>query len=434
MSSDLQLFLLVSGLILVVTTLYILSLLWRCIRGAIGTTQQRPPRKPKKPAAAPPVALPPRETYEAKERGQSLKDLIKQSAQANRKPQGDTWQASHPHLFVNTLKGHADAIVDLKWSHDGRSIITACEDMMVRVFNLHDPTNNNLVFKQFKVATVPLGVAFGDSVGQVVVLRKGIANRGILTMMEHKVLPSSPKPSWEQSWEVQDVHGKEAAMSLASVAQGQAAGMAGVIVSCSAKKEARIFSILGKELARVEPNSLANHNLALSLNGRFISIASFTADVKIWELKYTKEGFRGVEKVMDLKGHNSAVFAVAYDRDSRRAVAASKDVLIAWNIDVRYNVNEDPRVLFKRPYRLPKEQHYTHLAMCGDVIAASFGGGLHFLRGSDGELLEAVPEAHDTEITALRWSPVPLRAGSEPEYLLATASRDKRARVWRAPM
>lgn len=40
----------------------------------------------------------------------------------------------------------------------------------------------------------------------------------------------------------------------------------------------------------LEPNSLANHDLAVSYDGRFVAVATFTAEVKIWEMKYGKEG------------------------------------------------------------------------------------------------------------------------------------------------
>jgi hypothetical protein len=43
-----------------------------------------------------------------------------------------------------------------------------------------------------------------------------------------------------------------------------------------------------------EPNALANHDLAVSLDGRFIAVATFQADVKLWEMKHSREGdFKG---------------------------------------------------------------------------------------------------------------------------------------------
>jgi hypothetical protein len=49
---------------------------------------------------------------------------------------------------------------------------------------------------------------------------------------------------------------------------------------------------------------------------------------------------------MELKGHKSQVMAVAFSPDSKRCVTASKDgTLRIWNIDVRYQLEEDPKTL-----------------------------------------------------------------------------------------
>jgi WD40 repeat protein len=56
---------------------------------------------------------------------------------------------------------------------------------------------------------------------------------------------------------------------------------------------------------------------------------------------------------MELKGHKSAVGAVALSPDGTRAVTASKDgTLRVWNIDVRYAQQEDPRTLLVVSHRL----------------------------------------------------------------------------------
>ncbi len=61
---------------------------------------------------------------------------------------------------------------------------------------------------------------------------------------------------------------------------------------------------------------------------------------------------------------------------------------------------------------------------------------MHLLSLSTGELLERI-EAHDSTITTIRWCPLPRQVGSEAgggvAFVFATASRDKRVRVWRAP-
>jgi hypothetical protein len=56
-------------------------------------------------------------------------------------------------------------------------------------------------------------------------------------------------------------------------------GRRALFVSLSTKKEARVYGSSGRELALLEPNSLANHDLAVSADGRFVAVASFTAEV-----------------------------------------------------------------------------------------------------------------------------------------------------------
>jgi hypothetical protein len=56
----------------------------------------------------------------------------------------------------------------------------------------------------------------------------------------------------------------------------------GIAVLLSPKKEGRVFGLAsGGSLAEFKPNSFHNHTLAVSANGRFICVASFTADVMV---------------------------------------------------------------------------------------------------------------------------------------------------------
>ena len=56
----------------------------------------------------------------------------------------------------------------------------------------------------------------------------------------------------------------------------------------STKKEGRVFGLAsGAQLAEFAPNSFQNHGLAVSADGRFIAVPSFTAEVKVgggWDI------------------------------------------------------------------------------------------------------------------------------------------------------
>eukprot|EP00798_Chlamydomonas_sp_ICE-L_P005050 gene5050-34839_t len=192
----------------------------------------------------------------------------------------------------------------------------------------------------------------------------------------------------------------------------------------------------GVELAVLEPNSLANHDLAVSLDGRFIAVASFTSEVKIWEMRFARDGgFTGAGKAMDLKGHKSQVMCTAFSPDNRKAITASKDgTLRVWNIDVRYSFSEDPKTLLVIPMHLPNSKSYQRMAFgptgiiatsckgtipmhlpngkCYQrmafgptgIIAASYEGTVHLISSTTGELLETI-DAHDGTIAHMAWCP-----------------------------
>lgn len=76
--------------------------------------------------------------------------------------------------------------------------------------------------------------------------------------------------------------------------------------------------------------------IALSPDGRFLAVTTFSTDVKIWELQWAKDGtFSRCVKVMDL-GHSKGVASVAFNADGTKAATSCKDGSFRiWNINVR---------------------------------------------------------------------------------------------------
>ena len=106
----------------------------------------------------------------------------------------------------------------------------------------------------------------------------------LVTLVQYEAQKSKPHeaPQWPTKWQKDQALGKEALLDMVVVPAAQSAAKAGVAVLLSTKKEGRVFSIAGgQQLGVFEPNSLANHGLAVSGNGRFIAVSSFTADVKV---------------------------------------------------------------------------------------------------------------------------------------------------------
>ena len=78
--------------------------------------------------------------------------------------------------------------------------------------------------------------------------------------------------------QVPKAHDNRPAMSLQSAMQSSTSG---VLLSCSANNEMRLFSFSGKQLASVDASGLHNHMAAISTDGRFLAAATFTSDVKV---------------------------------------------------------------------------------------------------------------------------------------------------------
>lgn len=78
--------------------------------------------------------------------------------------------------------------------------------------------------------------------------------------------------------QISNVHDTRPAILLQSAARSSNSG---VLLSCSAKNEVRLFSFSGKQLASVDAAGLHNHMAAISANGRFLAAATFTSDVKV---------------------------------------------------------------------------------------------------------------------------------------------------------
>ena len=78
--------------------------------------------------------------------------------------------------------------------------------------------------------------------------------------------------------QVPNSHDGRQAIQLQSAHRSESSG---ILMSCSAKNEMRLFSFAGKQLASVDAAGLHNHMAAISPDGRFFAAATFTSDVKV---------------------------------------------------------------------------------------------------------------------------------------------------------
>ncbi|GAB4844363.1 hypothetical protein Ancab_037727 [Ancistrocladus abbreviatus] len=356
----------------------------------------------------------------------------------------------HP-LDLNTLKGHSDAVGGLCFSFDGRNLATACADGVVRVFKLDDASSKSFKFLRINMPTGgnPTAVAFLDDGSSIVVATQTLSGSSLYMFGEEKAKPPSGNqqqqklPVPEIKWEHHKVHDKLAILNLfgTNASYGTADGST-IVASCSEGTDIKLWhGRTGKLLGTIDTNQLRNHMAAISPNGRFIAAAAFTADVKVWEIIYSKDGsVKEIVKVMQLKGHKSAVTWLCFAPNSEQVITASKDgTLKLWNINVRYHLDEDPKILKAFPIPLHDSSgvtlHYDRLSISPDgrILAATHGSTLQWLSADTGKVLDSADQAHDDDITCIAWAPNAISTGNTQALILASASVDKKVKLWLAP-
>ncbi|KAF5732955.1 transducin beta-like protein 2 [Tripterygium wilfordii] len=356
----------------------------------------------------------------------------------------------HP-LDLNTLKGHGDLVSGLCFSSDGRSLATACADGVVRVFKLDDASSKSFKFLRINLPAGghPLAVAFSDDSSAVVVASQTLSGCSLYMYGEEK--PKNPNESTQQTkrplpeikWEQHKIHDKQAILTLEGrrATYGSADGST-IVASCSEGTDIKLWhGRTGKNLGSVDTNQLKNTMATISPNGRFIAAAAFTADVKVWEIVYSKDGsVKEVLKVMQLKGHKSAVTWLCFTPNSEQIITASKDGSIrVWNINVRYHLDEDPKTLKVFPIPLHDLNgatlQYDRLSISpdGKILVATHGSTIQWLCPETGKVLDTAEKAHDGDITCICWAPRTIAMGDGQVLVLATASIDKKVKLWAAP-
>lgn len=347
---------------------------------------------------------------------------------------------------MNTLKGHGDAVTALCFSPDGLNLATVCDDGIVRIFRIVDASSKSfkLLRLNLPAGAHPTAIAFSEGETSVVVAAQTLSGSSLYMYADVSAPKQQAKiPHPEIKWEHHKVHDRRSVLTLvgASATFGSGDGST-ILASCSEGTDIKLWhGKSGKELGTVDTNQLKNNMATISPNGRFLAAAAFTADVKVWEIVYSKDGsVKEVLKVMQLKGHKSAVTCLCFTPSSEQIITASKDGSIrVWNINVRYHLDEDPKTLkvFSIPLHDAKGStlHYDHFRISpdGKILAAASGSILQWLCAETGKVLDTADKSHEGEITGIAWAPQLIPAGGKSALVLATAAVDKKVKLWLAP-
>ncbi|MCL7035711.1 hypothetical protein MKW94_026730 [Papaver nudicaule] len=354
-------------------------------------------------------------------------------------------------LFVNELMGHKKPITAVCFSPDGQKLATGCEDGVVRLFKLGDILTRSNKLCRFKIISLPTGgvptaVAFSDRGSSVVAAAQHGYGSCLYIYDDGNSVKKHPfeKPP-DFKWLQTEANETKAIVCLAGTsARYDAAGGSPFFVSCSKSSDISLWhGKTGKFLGNTSgANQLTNNMAAISPSGRFIAAAACSADVKVWEIVRAEDGtIKEITGAMELKGHTSDVTWLCFSPNSERIITASKDGTVRiWNINVRYDFFENPKILNVFPVPLLDSKgttlHYEHLDISpdGKILAATHCTRLQWLCVETGKVLSTEDRAHFQNITAIAWAPKKISVGRKCKMVLATVSaEEKKVKFWVAP-
>eukprot|EP00892_Ulva_mutabilis_P003838 jgi/Ulvmu1/1826/UM119_0044.1 len=353
--------------------------------------------------------------------GKSIKKLLKETKKL---------AALHSHekvpesdLFVASLKGHSAAVLSTDIAPDCTRVVTACEDNVVRVFYMNqlEYSNPKPPLTRIPMKQTPIRAAFWGAADRLGVCTAGLGEVVNLSTIS-KIVHGGAMPSPQQV--SSGIH--DGLPVIRTCSAPQSPGGTPLLGTLTKTKEARVVTGDGTIIATVQPNGIENYQIALSPDGHFLAVTTFSTDVKIWELQWARDKtFLRCVKVMDL-GHSKGVASVTFNVNGTKAATSCKDGSFRlWNINVRYHQQEDPKLM-----KMAKlKQVYDHMVWCpNDVIVCAQGRELHWMNGV--EECCSVTHAHDGEITSLSCTSHKVQVEGRYVFAVASAGRDGKVRIW----
>ncbi|KAF1794063.1 WD40 repeat, conserved site [Phytophthora cactorum] len=308
----------------------------------------------------------------------------------------DTLKDKNPKLHqINIEYDHVTAMC---FSSDGRSLVVATENGSVKVYR-------GFVRLQIAVNRVALMCCLCFALAEKLRVKPEIVEE----------FPVSHKT---------DVH---------SVLMNDIGNWA-TIITCAGDSDTdvKFWNLSGELLQTVNTNQVANYHCVGSKDNRYIAVAAYTPEVKIYEISREKTGaFKKVNKIMTLQGHRTGVMDLAFDGSDalpvNRVVTISKDASVRqWDINVRYTVQEDPKVLSSFNASGDQPFQATDFAPNGKMLAMVRGKDLVFVRTSDNKEFLTIDNAIEDPIKRATFSP----DGSE---VLVLGKSCKHIKIYKTP-
>ncbi|CEG39489.1 WD40 repeat protein [Plasmopara halstedii] len=325
----------------------------------------------------------------------------------------------HPSL-ITVLRGHKYGVTAAAYSPNGRFVATASSDRSIRLYFRDTLKDKNPKLHNIKIDYDHVTAMNFSSDGRSFVVATESGNIKVYQKLRVKPQIVTEFPISHKA----DVH---------SVLMNDIGNWA-TVITCAGDSDTdvKFWNLNGELLQVVNTNQVTNYHCVGSKDNRYIAVAAYTPEVKIYEIVRERTGaFKKVQKIMTLHGHRTGVVDLAFNGSDTlpvdRVVTISKDAsLRVWDINVRYTVQEDPKVLSSFNVSEGEAFQATDFAPNGKMLVMVRGKDLVFIRISDNKVFSTIKNAIEDLIKRATFSP----DGSE---VLVLGKNCKHVKIYKTP-
>jgi len=314
-------------------------------------------------------------------------------------------------LYYNSLSNFHSKVSDFDTTEG--YLAAACQDGSINLFKFQGLNQKSFNYLQAKLERdEPSAIAINKA-GNLVV------TAGLYYRKIHLFAPKSES-------------GKKTLQEVRTFNSGHTRNICGIgvsescIVTCGEDVDTHVifWGFDGTQLAVYNTNQLKNNSLAFQRDLQMLSVATWMGSARVIQMQ-TKKGSEEFEKylsIMDLSGHSKGLSCI-YFTPAMEAVTCSIDGTVkVWNINVKWHLKEDPKVLFQ--FKTSTIPYASHSVLTKDLLVLAHESRIEFYNRKNLQMLDCVEKAHGTNIQKI---------SVYKDYLLSQAS-EGRINIWNLPV
>lgn len=260
---------------------------------------------------------------------------------------------------VGTLKAHSSEISDMALSSNGKYLASVSADersvILWSAKELANDSNRNTIRAKIELDN-PMTVNFSPDCKA---LALGVELANTVKVMKIGKKEGAAQPALVEGSELPQVLQQDL-LTCAISPSGN------YVMVADSKHSIYILSLRGDIYGKIDASTGGRGKIfhcEISPCGRFVAFCGYSPEVFIYEVEFASQNvFKGIKRVMVLKGHLSSATHFAFSLDAVSMATVSNDS--TWqlhSIDVRYKDNEAPKVLKSGQHTLSREDAQAQL-------------------------------------------------------------------------